>query len=500
MPELSTALKRYALPALLTVAAAVAVALALAASQQPSYTATATLALRDAGEYSGFLGEVSSIDRAGPTDQTTSGAQLEQTLLTPQVLAGAQKRMRRHIGVSRLRDMLEVRAHNAHGVVDVTARSKTPRLASSAVNAVVRTEVRLARTQERGRFRAAADDTQAQLQALNGQPVGPRQRKLYIEQVAGLASLSAVASPVSIQTLAAVPRHSDTPGRGLYAVVGALLGLVAGGLLTLVRRRLHRTRVDPDLPVDLGMPLAGAVSDQHLGRGGLPADLTPGDVDPFRHLLRRLTFLVEGPPPSVIAVTSAVAAEGKSSVAAGIALAGAMGGRRTALVECDLRRPVIARRWGLSVTGGLADCLHDPSAVDAHLVDVPLATGTLSFLASGHVDEQALELLDTGALGEVLGRVRAEHDLVVIDTAPLLAVGDPLSVLVHVDALLLCVRMGRTTREQAYEAVTLLVRGPDRPTALVTTGGEARTSTTAPSGNGRAAPVTSGADRGNLAG
>jgi Mrp family chromosome partitioning ATPase len=203
-----------------------------------------------------------------------------------------------------------------------------------------------------------------------------------------------------------------------------------------------------------------------------------------------------------VLVTSALPEEGKSTVAASLALASAAAGRRTLLVEADLRRQSLAKRLGIGPTPGLADYLSGRAESQEVMRPVPMPRGiafalngnangngsgngngtgsghhgspNLVCMPAGHVGRGAAELLASSRMRELLADVTSVYDVVILDTAPLLPVGDTLGLLAQARAVMLCVRSGQTTREQIQAARETLGRVRPAVSGLVVTGVRAR--------------------------
>ncbi len=272
---------------------------------------------------------------------------------------------------------------------------------------------------------------------------------------------------------------------------GLLLGILAAFVRDATDRRL---RGGKDVQTSFGLPVLGHVRNRALGGIVQISDRSrrgsEQDVEAFRIVRRNLELLEPGLPPTTILVTSAVAEEGKTSVAASLAVSIASTGRRTLLIEADLRRPALASRLGVEPAPGLTDYLTGHAAPQEVLrtiqfAEAPSKNGStpsnnghlndagvrsLVFVPSGSTTPRAAELVGSARFEELLQQVRETYDAVVLDTPPLLPVSDTLEILPSVDAVVLCVRESQTTREQAAAAKTALARVPVHRVGVVVTG------------------------------
>jgi capsular exopolysaccharide synthesis family protein len=155
-------------------------------------------------------------------------------------------------------------------------------------------------------------------------------------------------------------------------------------------------------------------------------------------------------------VTSAAPSEGKSTTAANLAIAHAQQGRRTLLIDGDLRRPSIHRRFNIPATVGLSNVLTSGLPWRTALVHRE-ELATLDILPVGPPSRRAADLVGTGLIN-VLEEAAAEYDLVVLDSPPLLGFPEPMQMAAAVDGVVVVAVAGRTNRKALGSAINTLKR------------------------------------------
>ncbi len=270
---------------------------------------------------------------------------------------------------------------------------------------------------------------------------------------AGIAS-ALRASNIRVVDPALAP---DVPYRP-KPLMNAAFGLFAGGTLGLMlvvsRTRKQRSFVDPGQTGCYLNARELAVipsSKRLLTAGSVPAVTDKPSLfsDSFRAAVTSILFSGRnGNHPRVLVVTSPGPGEGKTVVAANLALALAQINRRVLLVDGDLRRPQLHARFGLEKKCGLSDWLSgtQPSGLPAQ----PTKTANLSVVTCGH--EPDPQLLYSPRLAEFIAAAREQADIVVFDTPPMLQIPDARVLGRSADALILVVRAGRTAVETATMA------------------------------------------------
>jgi receptor protein-tyrosine kinase len=269
------------------------------------------------------------------------------------------------------------------------------------------------------------------------------------------------ASPVKVTVTEApnLPTARSSPRTGLNIALGLLIGVVLGVGAAIARARLDRTVTDGDEAADLvGAPVIGIVMRDEALRKRHVMDLKSANqtAEAFRRLRTNLQFLNVDHPPKVIMVSSAVPAEGKSTVVVNLALALVEAGRTVTIVEADLRRPTVARYLGVVGDVGLTNVLSGTAEVDD--VVQRYGEGNLSVIGPGPLPPNPGSLLASTHMAELLDKMRAENDFVLLDAAPLLPVADSSGLAVHTDGVLVAVRYGNTRKDQLQQVAASLER------------------------------------------
>ncbi len=155
-------------------------------------------------------------------------------------------------------------------------------------------------------------------------------------------------------------------------------------------------------------------------------------------------------------VTSASPGEGKSTIAAHLAVAHAEQGHRTLLIDGDLRRPSVHRRFDVPSSVGLSNALVGElpwQEVVLRLADVP----GLEVMPAGPPSRRAADLIGRG-LQQVLEEASQEYDLVILDAPPLLGFAEPLQMATVVDGVVVVTRAGETSRKAVSSVIATLSR------------------------------------------
>lgn len=249
-------------------------------------------------------------------------------------------------------------------------------------------------------------------------------------------------------------------------LMGLAVGLVLGGLAMLVAELTDKSFRSPaEIRRRLGLPVIGHIpqirvespADVHAPAGldpVLAAALRPKSVEAeaYRGLRTQLYFSTQGRGHQVVQVTSPNPGDGKSTLAANLAVSIAQSGKRVVLIDCDFRKPRIHKIFDLPSTGevGLAGVIAGEAPVQAAVR--PSGLPNLDLLPCGPRPANPAELLTSPQFQHTLDAVRKAYDFVIVDTPPLLAVSDPAVVAPRVDGVLLTFRMTKKVRPAAERA------------------------------------------------
>jgi len=306
---------------------------------------------------------------------------------------------------------------------------------------------------------------------------------------AGVAAAMRV-SNIRVVDRAKIPETPDSPNRKFNVLLGSLMGLFLGTGFVFMREHIETNLNDPgETKLYLNIPELGLiptiVSDPattvnrrfgfrslttrnagHEISGG-SSELVPWSknhsltAESYRSTLTSILLWGEkdtGSRPQVILFTSPGPLDGKTSTVSnlGIAIAGIMEeqNRRVLLIDGDLRRPRLHKVFGFAENTGLCDLLRETRSPEECSLDLARRTDIsgLWLLPSGIPNGPITNLLYSPRLGRLLGRLRREFDMILIDTPPMITLSDGRILGQWADAVVLVIRSGHTNRKAALVA------------------------------------------------
>jgi len=190
----------------------------------------------------------------------------------------------------------------------------------------------------------------------------------------------------------------------------------------------------------------------------------------YKSLVTNLLSLNKGKPPHVMAITSSIAAEGKSVTALNLAitLSHAIHKPKVLLIDADMRKGKIVKYLGVEEHKGLSEYLTGKASVDEIIFQIDIEH--LSFISSGQVPSHPADLLASAPMTDLIRQLRSQFEYILIDTPPVIPVTDAVIVGTFVDGVLMVIRAGETQRGIVNRASQLLNQAHAKMIGHVLTG------------------------------
>lgn len=272
-------------------------------------------------------------------------------------------------------------------------------------------------------------------------------------------------SDARIVSPAAIPTKASSPNVPLNLALGLVIALGAGFAAVVLAIMLDTGVITAEdvehkfnLPHLGSVPLLASVADPQ------DADQSPADyvvkkplssfTEAVRAMRASILFSRIGHHVQVITLTSALPAEGKTTTALCLARVAAQSGLRVVLVDCDLRRRNVNRTLGFEPTTGLVEVLNGSSPLEDTLrIDEPSGARILPLAKNSFTPK---DVFGTPAMDDLIARLRRNFDLVILDTAPVLAVSDTRLIAAKADTVVFLARWRKTPEKAINAALKLL--------------------------------------------
>ena len=246
---------------------------------------------------------------------------------------------------------------------------------------------------------------------------------------------------------AKIPQFPSKPNRKRNILLGLIMGLFGGVGLALFLEYLDNTIKTPDDIEDrYNIPVLATISKTKNKIENLYTvvlDEPSGALaESFKSLRAPIMLSSSESPPKTILITSMAPQDGKTTIATNLAIAIAESGNEVLFIDCDLRRPMLHKIFGLDNTKGLSTFITGTS--DMKIIQ-NVQSKNLSIITSGPIPPNPSELLISKRLKELVNLLRDQFDFIIFDTPPLISVSDTLIVSKIVDASLIVTRFGKTT-------------------------------------------------------
>lgn len=323
---------------------------------------------------------------------------------------------------------------------------------------------------QQSNFRKLADDEDAMARKLMQQEIEDTNRKNEMDRLSKLFNettmqiseiqVTAGMGGVTAQVLTGA-RHGALVYPllptfiGMGGFLGGIAGLILGYLVEIADRSFRKPE---EIIREFGVPIIGHIpfmTDQKLknvpeesafDRTAISVHLPRSrPAEAYRAVRTALCFSAFGSELRVISVTSPAAGDGKSTLALNLALSLAQSGKRTILIEGDLRRPKVHKLTGVKNKEGVVEVLRGEAELENAIQ--PTSIGDFFVLPCGQRPKDPAELLARPFFKELLEKLREQFEYVIVDSPPVLAVTDPCGIAARVDGTVVCMRLSRHTRD-----------------------------------------------------
>lgn len=492
--------------------------------QQPSrYQATTTVLLSHLSLAESLNGlPVDQSLTQQPDRAATTQANIARS---PEIAQRAARAAGTSLTASQLLGASSVAPENNADLLDFHVTNHDPALAVALANAYARAFSRFSNELETGPLETAFKDVSARLAELRAkkQQGSPLYADLLDKQqrIAALETLQ-TSNAVVVRPAADAVQVAPRPKRAV--LLGFGLGLLVALALVFVAEALDpRIRNEAEIEASLLMPLLARIPPAQGSAQGDEAGLATlhyggrPQAEAFRMLRTNLAFVALNRDLRVLLVTSPRPGDGKTTTSANLAAAFARGGQDVVLVDLDAHNPRLAQAMALPPgSPGVTDVLLGRATLDDALVTTDLSLtsdiaaramdfavrrspekadpggrGRLRVLGFGTLrPPDAGEFVGTDAVRRLLEELRGRADVVIVDSAPVLSVGDALVLGPHVDGTLVVIRATAASRADLTELARLLEQSQTESVGFVLTDARSRVAAYGyPYGSGPGEPV-----------
>jgi polysaccharide biosynthesis transport protein len=317
-------------------------------------------------------------------------------------------------------------------------------------------------------------------------------------QLAAALAIGGGPVPKVVQPAGGASKIKPRPKRN--ALLGLALGAILGIGLAFLREALDRRVWSEDaIESILALPLLGRLPrpPREFRRSNelvMVSDPGRPAAEAFRKLRTNLEFANLDREHRTIMISSSVEQEGKSTTVGNLGVALARGGRRVAIVDLDLRRPLMHRFFRVGAVPGVTDVVNGRARLDDAIREIPIgdqrsqsllaryaASGNgsappkgpaLSLLPAGSARFDPGEFMLDEGLYAVLAEMRKDWDVVLIDAPPMSVVGDALSLSAGVDGIIVVAKLGLVHPGMLQELARMLDASPSDKLGFIVTGAE----------------------------
>jgi Mrp family chromosome partitioning ATPase/capsular polysaccharide biosynthesis protein len=400
--------------------------------------------------------------------------------------------------------MISVSPRTNTNILDIEAVSSDAAEAAAVANAFAQQFILSRQTTDRATVAAAREQVKTELDKMSTEEKASSRGTMLTEKYEDLRIIEAMQNGgYTVVQQANPPSAPFAPQTSRNAIIALVLGLVLGVALAFLLDYLDRRIKDEKmLETELGVPvLASVPAVGKRKRAIIGADGTREWVgfkhsgallEAFRTLRSNLQyFSVENRQSVTWLITSAAPHEGKTTTTVNLGLSLALSGKRVVVLEADLRRPMVHEYLGVNQAPGLSNLLAGTKRLGDVLqfvkADEFMPSGSrrregeeqpgllqrnIYAVAAGPLPPNPAELLASDRMAKLIKDLAGMTDCLLIDTAPVLAVSDALTIARHADGVIVVARLGTVTKDQVREMREVFERAGTRVVGAVATGTE----------------------------
>jgi capsular exopolysaccharide synthesis family protein len=436
----------------------------VSSSEEKMYTATATL-LNESGE-------TGSIE--APREQATA----EVLAGLPEIAVRTAKDLNGKISAGEILGSIEPgSANEMANLTTISAKTNSPQLSALVANAYSKAYIEFRREKAQEQVGAVITPVEqrikslspAEVDGLEGEKLRERLGELELEQALKTGKTTLVQP-------AGIPSSPSSPKVKRDVIVGLIIGLVLGlALAALLERIDRRVRSIEELEQLFGLPILAQIPRaKGFEDATLSEMLQEPEAEAFRALRTNLRYFNVDMESRAILIASPEPADGKTTVARGLAGAMAQMGDNVVLVEADLRK-ASSLRGGRAASGEGLSTVLSGGPMDKALIEVPIGDGrqlgdrVLWALPSGPVPPNPPELLEGEGMRKLMTELKQRFDVIVIDSPALGYVSDALSLIPVATEIVAVGGLGKSSRDDIEKFNKHLRLTGQNPIGLVAT-------------------------------
>ncbi len=388
-------------------------------------------------------------------------------------------------------------------ILDFEAVSSDPAEAAAVANTFAELFMLSRQTTDRATVAAAREQVKTELDTMSAQEKASSRGVMLTEKYENLRIMEAMQNGgYTVVQPAVAPSFPFAPQTTRNAIIALVLGLVLGVALAFLLDYMdRRIKDEKTLELELGVPVLANVP--MVGKRRRPNASADGTrewvgfkhsgalLEAFRTLRSNLQYFSLDNRQSIWLITSASPHEGKTSTTVNLGLSLALSGKRVVVLEADLRRPMVHEYLGVNQNPGLSNLLAGTKRMGDVLqfvkADEFMPSGSrrregeeqpgllqrnIYAIAAGPLPPNPAELLASDRMAKLIKDLAGMTDCLLIDTAPVLAVSDALSIARHADGVIVVARLGTVTKDLVREMRDLFERSGTRVIGAVATGTE----------------------------